>query len=38
VADVLARFGQIGVMVHNSGINNVVGEDTAMSVHRRLME
>ncbi len=39
VADVLARFGQIDVMVHNGGISQRSWvKDTAMSVHRRLME
>lgn len=38
-AEVLARFGQVDVMVHNGGISQRSWvKDTAMSVHRRLME
>ena len=39
VGEVLARFGQVDVMVHNGGISQRSWvKDTAMSVHRRLME
>jgi dehydrogenase/reductase SDR family member 7B len=38
-AEVLARFGQVDVMVHNGGVSQRSWvKDTAMSVHRRLME
>jgi dehydrogenase/reductase SDR family member 7B len=38
-AEVLKRFGQIDVVVHNGGISQRSWvKDTAMSVHRRLME
>lgn len=39
VAQVLARFGRIDVVVHNGGISNRSRvQDTQMDVHRRLME
>lgn len=39
VAEVRARFGDVDVMVHNGGISQRSWvKDTAMSVHRRLME
>ncbi|MBL9037845.1 MAG: SDR family oxidoreductase [Archangium sp.] len=38
-AKVLARFGHVDVMVHNGGLSQrALVKDTAMSVHRRLME
>lgn len=38
-AEVLARFGKIDVVVHNGGISQrSLVKDTAMEVHRRIME
>lgn len=38
-AQVLARFGQLDVVVHNGGISQrSLVQDTAMEVHRRIME